>query len=42
MLVEDQIIGAFGVSGGSAQQDTELAHYAEDIFQEMIHRKDRV
>ena len=42
LIVGEQIIGAFGVSGGSAQQDTELAHYAEDIFQEMIHRKDRV
>lgn len=29
------IIGAFGVSGGSARQDTYLAHFAEEVFQEM-------
>lgn len=30
-----QIIGAFGVSGGSAEQDTYLAHFAEETFMEM-------
>lgn len=29
------IVGAFGVSGGSAEQDTYLAHFAEDTFREM-------
>lgn len=27
------LIGGFGVSGGSAEQDTSLAHYAKDIFE---------
>ena len=27
-----RLIGGFGVSGGSAEQDTSLAHYAKDIF----------
>jgi ATP:cob(I)alamin adenosyltransferase len=27
------MIGGFGVSGGSAEQDTALAHYAKDIFE---------
>ena len=31
----DSIIGAFGVSGGSAEQDTYLAHFAEDTFRDM-------
>ena len=26
------LIGGFGVSGGSAEQDTSLAHYAQEIF----------
>lgn len=30
-----RILGAFGVSGGSAQEDTELACYAERVFREM-------
>lgn len=28
-----RMIGGFGVSGGSAEQDTSLAHYAKDIFE---------
>ena len=30
------IIGALGVSGGSAQQDTDLAAYGKTIFEEVI------
>lgn len=30
------ILGALGVSGGSAQQDTELAAYGKSIFEEVI------
>lgn len=33
------IIGAFGVSGGSAEQDTYLAHFAEEVFCEMTDQK---
>ena len=32
---DGQILGAFGVSGGSAQQDTELARYAQGAFEEI-------
>lgn len=32
---DGQILGAFGVSGGSAQQDTELARYAQGVFEEI-------
>lgn len=28
-----RLIGGFGVSGGSAEQDTSLAHYAQEIFE---------
>jgi len=35
LKIGDNIIGAFGVSGGSAKQDTYLAHFAEDTFYEM-------
>ena len=31
----ESMIGAFGVSGGSAEQDTYLAHFAEDTFRKM-------
>lgn len=31
----DNIIGAFGVSGGSAEQDTSLARFAEETFREL-------
>lgn len=30
------IIGALGVSGGTAQQDTELAAYGKSVFEEVI------
>lgn len=33
---EGVIIGALGVSGGSAKQDTELAAYGKSIFEEVI------
>ena len=29
----DVIVGGFGVSGGTAEQDTMLADYAREIFQ---------
>lgn len=29
----NRLIGGFGVSGGSAEQDTSLAHFANDIFE---------
>lgn len=32
-----QIIGALGVSGGSAEQDTNLAAYGKEIFKEVEH-----
>ena len=35
LKVGENIIGAFGVSGGSAEQDTYLAHFAEKTFREM-------
>lgn len=35
LRIGSAIIGAFGVSGGSAEQDTYLAHFAEDTFREM-------
>ena len=31
------IIGGFGVSGGSAVQDTELGEYAKQVFESMTH-----
>lgn len=41
LKIGDNIVGAFGVSGGSAQQDTYLAHFAEEAFRELtgINRK---
>ena len=35
LKIGGNIIGAFGVSGGSAEQDTYLAHFAEDTFRQM-------
>ena len=35
LKVNGRIIGAFGVSGGSAAQDTYLAHFAEKTFSEL-------
>lgn len=34
----DNIIGGFGVSGGSEEQDTYLGEYAEEVFCELISR----
>lgn len=34
--VEGKIIGALGVSGGTAKQDTMLATYGKEIFKEVI------
>lgn len=36
LKINGHIIGAFGVSGGNAEQDTYLAHYAEEMFQTII------
>ena len=36
LLVNGKIIGALGVSGGSAVQDTELAAYGKKMFEEVI------
>lgn len=36
LTVGDRIIGALGVSGGSAQQDTDLAAYGKEILKEVI------
>jgi len=35
LKIGESIIGAFGVSGGSAEQDNFLAHYAQEAFREM-------
>lgn len=35
LKLHGSIIGAFGVSGGTAEQDTYLAHFAEDTFRTM-------
>ncbi len=35
LKMDQAIVGAFGVSGGTAEQDTYLAHYAEEIFAQM-------
>lgn len=39
LKLQGRIIGAFGVSGGSAEQDTYLAHFAESTFLEMTGQK---
>lgn len=36
LIADDQLIGAVGVSGGSATQDTDLAAYAKSILKEVI------
>lgn len=36
LYVEDKIIGALGVSGGTAEQDTMLAAYGKEVFKEVI------
>lgn len=35
LWADGQLIGSFGVSGGTAEQDTALAHFAEQVFAEM-------
>lgn len=35
LKIGENIIGAFGVSGGSAEQDTYLARFAENTFREL-------
>ena len=34
--VEGKIIGALGVSGGSAQEDTDLAAYGKEVLKEVV------
>ena len=34
--VDEKIIGALGVSGGTAEQDTMLAAYGKEVFKEVI------
>lgn len=36
LKINNQIIGGFGVSGGSEEQDTYLGEYAEEVFGELI------
>ena len=36
LKVEDKIIGALGVSGGTAEQDIMLATYGKEVFKEVI------
>lgn len=36
LYMEDRIIGAIGVSGGTAEQDTMLAAYGSEVFKEVI------
>lgn len=36
LYVNGQMVGAIGVSGGSAEQDTALASYGKEIFEEVI------
>ena len=36
LVWKDQIIGALGVSGGTAEQDTALAAYGASLLKEVI------
>ncbi len=36
LKVNDKVIGGLGVSGGSEEQDTYLAAYGKEVFEEMI------
>lgn len=36
LTVNEKIVGAIGVSGGSAAQDTFLAAYGKDVFKEVL------
>ena len=34
--IEGKLVGALGVSGGTAEQDTELAAYGKEVFKEVV------
>lgn len=36
LMIGDRLIGALGVSGGTAEQDTALAAYGKDILKEVL------
>lgn len=36
LMADGKIIGALGVSGGSAEEDTEIAAYGKKVFEEVI------
>jgi cob(I)alamin adenosyltransferase len=36
LVVDGKIVGGLGVSGGTEQQDTELAQYGQNLFKEVI------
>lgn len=36
LMAKGTIVGALGVSGGTAERDTELCAYGRDIFEEVI------
>lgn len=36
LLLKDRIIGALGVSGGTAEQDTYLAAFGKEVFEEVV------
>ncbi len=38
LTAEGRVIGGFGVSGGTEEQDTYLGDYAEEVFNEMMSR----
>lgn len=35
-MIKNNIVGALGVSGGTAPQDTALAAYGKKVFEEVI------
>lgn len=39
LKISDEVIGGFGVSGGTEEQDTYLGDYAEAVFCELISEK---
>lgn len=36
IIEEDKIVGAIGISGGTAEEDTELANFASDIYKDIV------
>ena len=34
--IDGKLVGALGVSGGTAEQDTELAAYGKEVFKEVV------